>query len=173
MLRAIHSFAEILQEKDKLLALYREGQEVNSAYFWPNDPPELALAKAETRFLDDCRDFFRNPDNTFWVLEGEGQWLSGLRTYRLEPGFYYMQSLETHPDFRRQGFGVALLSGVLEELKKQGSFRLCSCVRKSNVASLRTHRRCGFVVASDPGVDYLDESQSPVDYGMEFTWEEK
>ena len=58
----------------------------------------------------------------------------------------------------------------MEELKKRGPFRLCSCVSKKNEASLRTHLACGFRIVSEEGFDYLSGEANGRDYGMEYAY---
>ncbi len=81
-----------------------------------------------------------------------------------------MEALETRPGFRRKGYGAELLSSVADSMKKNGSFRLCSCVSKENIASLRTHEKCGFQIVSEEGYDYLNGEADDRDYGMEYRY---
>lgn len=64
-----------------------------------------------------------------------------MRTCRIETGLSFPEALETHPDYRQKGYGALLLSGVLEAMKGEGSFCLCDCVGKKNLASLKTHEK--------------------------------
>ena len=62
------------------------------------------------------------------------------------------------------------MSGVTEELKKEGPFRLCDCVSKKNTASLKTHEKCGFQIVSEEGYDYLSEEADNRDFGLEYRY---
>ena len=169
MLLEIKSFDEI--DARKLMDLYREGNEENAAYFYPGQAD--ALQKAEHDFLDYVNfNFFNKPGNRYMVLEQGGVWISALRLYPLEDRLYYLEALETHPDYRRRGFASQLLAGVTDGLKKQGAFRLCDCVGKNNAASLRTHQTCGFEIISEKGYDYLRSEADDRRYGMQFVYEE-
>ena len=88
-------------------------------------------------------------------------WVSALRTCKIPEGPYYLEALETRPDRRRQGYGVRLLSEVLDAMKAEGPFRLCDCVGKKNTASLRAHEKCGFRIVSEKGYDYLHREVGP------------
>ena len=77
--------------------------------------------------------------------------VSALRICRIPEGPYYLEALETRPDRRRQGYGVRLLSEVLDAMKAEGPFRLCDCVGKKNTASLKAHEKCGFRIVSEQG----------------------
>lgn len=37
-------------------------------------------------------------------------------------------------------------------------------------ADLRTHEKCGLVVAADPGYDYLQKTTDEDRFGMEYRW---
>ena len=91
-------------------------------------------------------------------------WVSALRICRIPEGPYYLEALETRPDRRRQGYGVRLLSEVLDAMKAEGPFRLCDCVGKKNAASLKAHEKCGFRIVSEKGCDYRD-------FGLEYRYE--
>lgn len=81
-----------------------------------------------------------------------------------------MEALETRPDYRRKGYGAQLLSSAAASMKKNGSFRLCSCVSKKNIASLRTHEKCGFRIVSEEGYDYLHGEADEHDFSLEYRY---
>ena len=118
----------------KLMDLYQEGNIENIDYFYPGtEDREGALKRIENDFLGYIeKDFLAKPENAYWILEEEGAWVSALRLYKIEDGFYYIEALETHPQYRRKGYAVKLLNGVIDALKKKGSFKLCDNVRKRN-----------------------------------------
>lgn len=156
----------------KLMAVYREGNQENAAYFYPNllDKAE-ALRRTEGDFLDYLRrDFFAREGGRYLVLEENGEWISALRICPVAEGFWYLEALETRPDRRKMGYGTRLLAGTLERLKGEGPFRLADTVSKKNPASLRTHEKCGFTVAADPAWDYLQEISEPGCLGLEYRW---
>lgn len=154
----------------KLMDLYQEGNRENIDYFYPGtDDRDAALKKIENNFLEFVeKDFLAKPGNTYWILEEEGVWVSALRLNKIEDAFYYIEALETHPRYRRKGYAVKLLSGVIDVLKERGSFKLCDCVRKRNTASLNTHRKCGFEIAADRGIDYLRDEIEENDYSLQY-----
>ena len=43
----------------------------------------------------------------------------------VKPGLFYLEALETPPESRRKGYAAHLISDVIEEMKQEGSFRLC------------------------------------------------
>lgn len=157
----------------KLMDVYRESNTGNIDYFYPEmtDRP-LALKKVEQRFLDFIKtEFFPIEGNEYRILEEEGIWVSALRLYRIEDQLYYIEALETHPEFRKRGCASRLLNSVIEDLKKQGSFKLCDCVGKGNAASLGTHRKCGFEIVPGQAYDYIRKEPDEECCGMQYLFE--
>lgn len=156
----------------KLMDVYAESNLENTAYFCPEEHDrQAAVRKVETGFLAFLKDeFFKQDGAACWVLQQEGLWVSALRTCRIEAGLYFLEALETHPEHRQKGYGAELLSGVLEAMKAEGSFRLCDCVGKKNPASLKTHEKCGFRIVSQQGYDYLHGDICTGDFGMEYQY---
>ena len=154
----------------KLMEIYAESNAENAEDFFPEiEDRAEALRRTEEAFLGFLREeFFTGPDPSCWVLEEDGIWVSALRLNRLKPGFYYLEALETRPDCRKRGCASRLLRGMLGTLAKEGSFRLCDCVGKRNLPSLRTHEACGFRIVSEEGMDYLCGEPNPRCYGMEY-----
>ena len=158
-------------DRNRLMAVYAESNSENAEEFYPDEDRTLAVAKVEESFLGFLRDeFFAAPGSEYWILEEEGEWVSALRTSYLGDGLYYIEALETMPGYRRMGFAVKLLGGVIEELKKNGPFRICDCVNKGNEPSIRTHRRCGFRVASEAGSDRLRGDIRDWEYSFEYEY---
>ena len=146
-------------DERKLMDVYAESNLENTDFFCPEEPDkEAAVRMVESGFLDFLKnEFFKEPEAICWVLEEDGVWVSALRTCKIPEGPYYLEALETRPDRRRQGYGVRLLSEVLDAMKAEGPFRLCDCVGKKNTASLRAHEKCGFRQISDCA-RYIDGS---------------
>ena len=152
--------------------LYAESNMENADYFYPDMADKAAaLAKVEADFLAYIRDgFFKNEHDRYMVLAEAGAWISALRLYALGDGEYYIEALETHPAYRRRGYGAALLAMVLDRLRAEGPFRVRDCVGKKNIPSLRTHEKCGFRAADTVGHDLLDGSVSEESYTMEYRY---
>ncbi len=152
--------------------VYSESNFENTDYYFPDEEDKAAaVRKVEAGFLDFLKDdFFNMTDAAYWILEADGVYVSALRTCMIQQGLYYLEALETRPDHRRKGYGATLLSGVEDSLKKDGPFRLCSCVGKKNAASLRTHEKCGFQIVSEEGYDYLQEEADDHDFGLEYRY---
>ncbi|MDC7295418.1 GNAT family N-acetyltransferase [Butyrivibrio sp. DSM 10294] len=170
MLRKIMKYSDL--DERKLMDIYSESNYDNTEYFYPDEKDkEKAVKLVETNFCDFLKnDFFKREDSVYWIYEENGEWLSALRTCMVQRDVYYLEALETRPDHRRNGYGALLLSNVVEELKKAGPFRLCDCVSKKNIASLKTHEKCDFQIASEEGYDYLSKETDNRYFGLEYRY---
>lgn len=153
-----------------LMNVYAESNTENAACLYPNEPDKVkAIRLCEDSFYEYLKtDFYTQSDRIYWVLEEQGQWVAALRTYRIRERFYYIEALETNPDYRRRGCAVRLLQGVMENLQADGPFSLWDCVSKDNTPSLKTHLKCGFKIGADPGFDYLQGAYDEYSYGMRY-----
>ena len=170
MLIKINSFKKI--DRIKLMDIYSEGNIENIDYFYSDmSDKNEALKRIEDNFLNYIKEnFFKNIRNKYMILEVDGIWVSALRLYYVEDGLYYIEALETHPEYRKKGYGAKLLLQVLDLLKETGGFKICDCIRKENIASLATHKKCGFEIVSEKGYDYLQKESDERSYGMEYTY---
>ena len=156
----------------KLMDVYSESNYENTDYFFPDETDkEVAVQRVEAGFLDFLKnDFFNKAGAAYWILEINDVWVSALRTCKIQEGLYYLEALETRPDYRRKGYAALLLSSVADSLKENGPFRLCCCVSKKNTASLKAHEKSGFQVVSDEGYDYLNREADNHDFGLEYCY---
>ena len=155
----------------KLMDLYAEGNRENAEYFFPDDDPATGTAKVEAGFLDFLKnEFLPRPENTCWVLEQDGVYLSALRLTELPERRFYLEALETHPAYRRRGYAKQLLLCVVDALKAGGPLCICDCVGKRNTASVETHKSAGFAIVSEAGYDYLQNESGEHHYGFEYRY---
>ncbi len=171
MLHRITAYADL--DGPRLMAVYAESNRENTDYFFPGmSDKALAVKKVEEGFLAFLQDeFFQKHGATCYVLEEAGEWVSALRMNEPEPGFYYLEALETEPEHRRKGYAALLLNEVTTHLKQRGPFRICDCVSKKNEPSIRTHLACGFQIVSEIGHDYLRNTDDPYDYSFEYRYD--
>ncbi len=171
MIHQISRYADI--DERLLMNLYAEGNRENADYFYPEmEDREAAVRRAEQDFLHYLEnDFFACSGRTYWVLEEQHEWVSAARLYQLKPDFYYLEALETHPAYRGKGYASKLLREMIGALQKKGAFQLCDCVSKENIASLRTHERCGFQIVSDEGFDYLRNESDGRFWGLAYSYD--
>lgn len=141
----------------KLMEVYVEGNQENSAQLWPDETPDRQAAMAEDDFFDYLKNvFFRRQGAWYAIWEDNGSYLSALRLEPFLDGLL-LEALETKPTERKRGCAVKLIRSVQERLCEQGSIKVYSHVSKWNTASLRTHAKCGFEIIYDYAA-YIDGS---------------
>lgn len=144
--------AKNLEELDfpALMEVYTESNEENGLEFWPDKTPEERMELAKGAFYDYLRDgFFGRSHGTYYIYEKDGGFLSALRLESFRDGLL-LEALETRPDARRMGHAGKLIEAVLEQLP--AGTKVYSHVSKTNIASIATHRACGFPAAHDYGL---------------------
>ena len=94
----------------------------------------------------------------------DGQYLSFLRMEPYRDGLL-LTGLETDRQERSQGFAKTLVGKVLEDLQKHGEGKVYAHIHKSNIASVKVHKACGFTVISD-SAKFLDGSFSSKAYTL-------
>lgn len=173
MLLRIDKYRDL--NKRKLMDIYTESNFENTDYFFPDETnKEIAVQKVEEGFLNFLKnEFFLQNEAAYWIWEENGVWYSALRTCKVLNGPYYLEALETRPDFRGMGHASLLLSNVLDVLRKEGPFRICDCVSKKNTVSLKVHEKCGFQIVSENGYDYLQKQEDHHDFGLEYRYSEE
>ncbi len=137
-----------------LMAVYLQGNLENGKEFYPDLPENQQLMQAEQAFYDYLqKDFFSHEGDLYCIWEENGSYRSALRLERYEDGLL-LEALETHPDFRRQGYAQRLMEAVLQQLQPT---KLYSHIRQRNIASIAVHEKCGFRKISDVA-RYVDGS---------------
>lgn len=126
---------------------------------------EEAIKAEELYFMEFLKKFMSKTQSKYYVLGVNGQWVSALRLTEVE-GFYYMEALETAPEHRKKGYASQLISEVIALLKTRGEVIMRSNVRKTNEASLVTHKKCGFVIERDIALNCLTGKMNEHSYGM-------
>jgi GNAT superfamily N-acetyltransferase len=138
----------------KLMEIYAEGNLENARELWPDEPAGRQLALAEEEFyLYLYQVFFRTEGACYLIWQVDGRYVSALRLEPYRDGLL-LEALETAPEYRRQGFAAELVRAA------QGyaaGTKIYSHVNKGNLASLRTHEKCGFERILESAV-YIDGS---------------
>ena len=121
---------------------------------YPYEPKSQQLLLTEQDFHQYLREcFFLTQDAFYAVWISEGRYVSALRMEPYRDGLL-LEALETAPEFRRKGYGSALVRAVLDIVGEQ---KIYAHVHKKNIASLMTHEKCGFHETMDYAV-YADGS---------------
>lgn len=146
--------------------IYAEGSFENAKWKHPElEDLSEAIKEEEIYFMGFLKKFFSKEENRYYVLEEGGAWVSALRLTRLD-GFYYMEALETAEQHRRKGYAAKLISEVITLLKSRGTVVIRSNVSKKNEASLATHKKCGFCVEEENGINYITGERRENVFGM-------
>ncbi len=146
--------------------VYPEGCIENAREKYPErEDLTEAIREEEDYFVGFLKRFMENERNQYYVWEVDGKWVSALRLTKLA-GFYYLEALETAPEHRRNGYAAKLIDEVLAMLKTHGGVTIRSNVNKSNEASLATHKKCGFRIELENGVNCLTGEERDYVYGM-------
>jgi len=124
-----------------------------------------SIREEEDYFVGFLKRFMEKEKNRYYVWEVDGKWVSALRLTELD-GFCYLEALETAPEHRRKGYAASLIGEVLAALKTRGRVTIRSNVNKNNVASLATHKKCGFKIELENGVNCLTGEVRESVYGM-------
>ncbi len=141
----------------ELMGVYGESNAENAEAFYPNEEKGIALNRVESDFYQYLREVFFAVDGAVYaILEEEGEYRSALRLEPYRDGLL-IEALETHPEYRRMGYGKKLIQSVQSALREREPVVLYSHIGKRNTASLKTHLACGFQRISEQAV-YIDGS---------------
>lgn len=77
----------------------------------------------------------------------------------LVPGEGQITNIATHPDFRRMGYGRAVLDALLLGAKKNDCEQVALEVRASNEAAIRMYEQAGFLTAGRRKHFYRDPAE--------------
>lgn len=139
MLFIAHSLGEL--NFRQLMDVYEEGNLENAAEFYPNAPKNqwpLLAEQAFHQYLKEC--FFPTHGARYCIWAAEDKYVSVLRLEPYQDGLL-LEALETLPTERQKGYATALLKAVLAHCPNE---KIYSHVGKKNLASIKTHEKCGF-----------------------------
>lgn len=90
------------------------------------------------------RPWFR-PELWLQLLDNKGQMMGAvLAEFDPEMGEGVLDWVQVHPDYRRRGIGVTLVSALLEQLRKMADFATVSGEINNPCMPEALYRRCGF-----------------------------
>lgn len=141
----------------ELMDVYAESNEKTGLEEWPDLPAGFAREMAEQSFYQYLKEvFFPTPDACYFLWEEDGKYVSALRLEPYRDGLL-LAGLETAPDARQKGYAARLIQETKKWLTSRRFVRLYSHVHKKNLASIKTHEKCGFRHRSDYA-EYIDGS---------------
>lgn len=157
---------------DKLMEVYREGNEENVAYFFPEETDMDKGRKAvEQKFYEYLKtDFFTEAGRRYYALEKDGKWVSAIRLFPVSgaENTFYAEALETAPAERRKGYAKKMMEMLFEKLGEKGTFEITDTVHKKNEKSVQFHLSCGFEIYKDPAECVLTGKIDENSYTMRF-----
>lgn len=80
----------------------------------------------------------------FWLVAEENGKVLGYIGSQTVLGETDMMNIATHPDYRKNGIGTALVNALIDDLAKQGSHSLMLEVRASNNTAISLYNKLGF-----------------------------
>lgn len=161
-----------LSDKDAILlmSIYKENNKKNIHCFFPkihNEDQGLKMVEEEyTKWLRD--DFLKSKNTVCYVWVENDVWVSSLRFHCVANKVYFIEALETHPEYRRRGYAEKLINSIIDRLKENDNFEIRSYTSITNVASRNTHNRCGFLTLDEKPFDYT--TQEYVDNAVSFLY---
>lgn len=154
MLKIISKYHEL--DASSLMEVYKEGNLQKGMELYPACSEYEQLAFAEQDHREYLREFFHSKGAFLAAWEVQGRYASALRMEPYRDGFL-LTALETAPRLRGKGCATELLRQTLAYVAGSFSLPVYSHVKKSNIASLAVHKKCGFQIILDHAV-YLDGS---------------
>lgn len=116
----------------------------------------LQILEAEQDFYHYLNEFFKVIDAFYGIWSVEGTYKAALRIEPYQDGVL-LSGLQTASNSRKKGYAARLVEETLTYLSDKGVHMVYSHIHNKNVASIKTHRKCGFEKIFDYAV-FLDGS---------------
>lgn len=158
------------KEAKLLMEVYRESNKENIFCFFPEvQNAEQGLRMVEKSYIQWlCHEFFKKENAFCYVWKEKGVWISALRIHYIGSNLYYIEALETHPEYRKKGYAEKLINAIVDILKENEFFEIRSYTSIKNIASQKTHKKCGFTELEGRPFDYI--TQEYVDNAVAFSY---
>ncbi|MGN1075121.1 MAG: GNAT family N-acetyltransferase, partial [Eubacteriales bacterium] len=105
------------------------------------------------------KDFIEQEGRLVLVETVDGQWVSGLRAIETNPGKWFIEAVETMPEYRHNGYGRMLLLDTIALLRTRNAKTLECIIAENNAASIKLHSGCGFIGTADAPINCWDERE--------------
>lgn len=152
MIKIVKDYREI--DFDKLFEIYKNISKKDLKDYYPRLEFEEGIKEYKIEYREFIKDFLKSPDNSVVINIKEDIYLSAFRliTLNKEESKFYLEALETHNDHFNKGYASELISKTLKLLSFDKEIIVESAIKKTNIASLRTHEKCGFKIYKDYAV---------------------
>jgi [ribosomal protein S18]-alanine N-acetyltransferase len=107
-----------------------------------------------------------NPASRGWVADVDGQ-IAAMLVLWLIIDEAHIATIATHPEFRRQGIGEAILLHSLRAAQVEGARRAFLEVRAGNLAAQSMYKKYGFEVAGVRPHYYKDNNEDALLMNLE------
>ena len=114
------------------------------------DPKEMSASRGGRMSATQLRDELARPWARLWVARASGpvgdapsHAVAFLLAWHVADELHVLD-VATHPEFRRRGYGRALMQQALAYAKEHQGRHLLLEVRRSNTPAIRLYRDCGF-----------------------------
>ena len=113
-------------EAHSLMAIYQESNKDNIPYFFPEVKDIIkGLQLVEESYLHWLRnDFLKKENAACYVWVEKGIWLSSLRLCKMNTNHYFLEALETNPNYRKKGHAEKLINSIIDELTVKGAVEI-------------------------------------------------
>ena len=133
-------------DKDQWFDVLNQGLEEDRGYDLSTPNIEEIRKSIKKDYIDYLKSCSVDPDfYAYYILRKSGGIIVSLLRIVLKNQAYYLEGLETHRDYYRQGYASSLLKQVLYDLKRKNIKEIYSFVRNHNEQSLKFHYKNGFV----------------------------
>ena len=136
-----------------LMELYLEGNTENGKYFSKVNglTADEGRNLSENQFKSFLEDTFfnNNSNNIYFIVKNENTYISAVRANYMSNNCYYLEGLETNPDFRHKGYATLLYDYIFKYLK--ATTKLFLTIAINNEFSIKTHIKSGFIETSELG----------------------
>ncbi|MCE7698343.1 MAG: GNAT family N-acetyltransferase [Methanobacterium paludis] len=125
-------------ELEKLLSLYE--------YLVPDDP-KLKIDKALKRHWNEI---LSNPNQFHLVIEEDEMLVSSCNLAiiknltRSARSYGLIENVVTHPDYRKKGYGTAILKKAVEIAQENNCYKLMLMTSQKDDSTLRFYEKAGF-----------------------------
>lgn len=142
-------------EQSNWFDVYNHGLEVDRGYYLEH-LSETKTIQIQGDIKQEYLKFFKKliHDKKFefyTILYNDEQKIVSLCRLMKRDHVYYISGLETHYNYRQQGYGKTVLLETIKHAFELGYESIHSVVRKWNQASIKTHLSVGFRISEDKG----------------------